>query len=386
MPSRFLLPVLALAVYNVGAAEFMLSPLLTPLAAAFDTTPAQASWLIASYALSYALAAPIFGFLSDRIDRRRLLLVSLWLFALDGLALTLAPNFSVAIGLRIIGGLASAALIPTVFALIAERIPAARQVSAMGAVSLGMTMGIALGPVFAALLADRFDWRAPFWLTAASCLLVFGIAYCVVPPTVADTRRTPGSSLASLCRQRILRPLIAKGAWNGTAVTGFLLAGEVLRQRNGLSTGAVGGLVSAFGFGLGLGNVFVGPVCRIFRRDEIALLLATLLAGGIVAVFMLAPLTTVGTLLCLTAWGMALGVAAPVSTALLARRGGRDKGMVLALSESLNNLTVLALLPVAAALLATQGAAAAMWVLGAGFTVGIGLTAADLRAELSQRL
>lgn len=50
MPSRFLLPVLALAVYNVGAAEFMLSPLLTPLAAAFDTTPAQASWLIASYA------------------------------------------------------------------------------------------------------------------------------------------------------------------------------------------------------------------------------------------------------------------------------------------------------------------------------------------------
>lgn len=69
MPPGFLLPVLALAVYFVGATEFMLSPLLTPLAEAFDTTPAAASWLVSGYALSYAMAAPVFGYFSDRIDR-----------------------------------------------------------------------------------------------------------------------------------------------------------------------------------------------------------------------------------------------------------------------------------------------------------------------------
>lgn len=311
--------------------------------------------------------------------------MSLLLFALDGLALTFAPDFGTAIGLRIIGGLASAALIPTAFALIADRIPATRQAGAMGAVSLGMTLGIALGPVAAALLADRFDWRTPFWLAAASCLLVFSIARYAVPATAIHAHRAPVSSLASLRDQRILRPLIAKGAWNGTAVTGFLLAGEVLRQRHGMSTGTVGGLVSAFGVGLGLGNVFVGSVCGLCRRDEIALLLATLLVGCMASAFLLVPLATLGTLLCLAAWGLALGIAAPVSTALLARRAGPDKGMVLALSESLNNMTVLALLPLAAALLVTHGVAAAMWVLGPAFAVGIVLTGADLRAELSPR-
>ena len=67
----------------------MVSPMLTPLAAAFDVTPAQASWLIAVYTLSYALAAPVLGRLSDRIGRYRVLRAALLLFVADGIALAL---------------------------------------------------------------------------------------------------------------------------------------------------------------------------------------------------------------------------------------------------------------------------------------------------------
>lgn len=258
MPPRLLLPLLALAVYFVGATEFMLSPMLTPLAEAFETTPAHASWLVSSYALSYAVAAPIFGFLSHRIDRRRLLLASLLLFALDGLALTFAPNFEFAIGLRIFGGLASAALIPTAFAMIADRVPVYRQAGAMGIVMLGMTLGIAAGPVFAGLLTDAFDWRAPFVLTAAGCLLTFVAGRKIIPSQASHRVEAGQARFAWIGQTSILRPLVAKGLWNGTAVAAFLLTGEVLRQRHGLGTGAVGAAVSAFGVGLGLGNVAVG--------------------------------------------------------------------------------------------------------------------------------
>ena len=97
-----------------GVTEFMVSLMLTPLAAAFDVTPAQTSWLIAVYTLSYALAAPMLGRLSDRIGRYRMLRAALLLFVADGIALALAPCFSVAVGLRILVVLASAALIPSV--------------------------------------------------------------------------------------------------------------------------------------------------------------------------------------------------------------------------------------------------------------------------------
>ena len=384
MPPQLLLPLLALAVYFVGATEFMLSPMLTPLAEAFETTPAHASWLVSSYALSYAVAAPIFGLLSDRIDRRRLLLASLLLFALDGLALTLAPNFEFAIGLRIFGGLASAALIPTAFAMIADRVPVHRQAGAMGIVMLGMTFGIAAGPVFAGLLTDAFDWRAPFVLTAVGCLLTFVAGWKIIPSHAPHPSETRQARFAWICQSSVLRPLVAKGLWNGTAVAAFLLTGEVLRQRHGLGTGAVGAAVSAFGVGLGLGNVAVGFAARICKRDETMLMVAIVLIAIAISTFMLAPLSLEGGLACLTMWGAALGVAAPASTAILAKRAGENKGQVLAISESLNNLTILAVLPIAAGQLAVHGATDTMLILALSLTISLILSAADLRGAFSQ--
>ncbi|EOG5445469.1 hypothetical protein [Morganella morganii] len=58
-----------------------------------------------------------------------MLRAALLLFVADGIALALASCFSVAVGLRILGGLASAALIPSVFALIAEQFPHDRRAS-----------------------------------------------------------------------------------------------------------------------------------------------------------------------------------------------------------------------------------------------------------------
>ncbi|GAB1850269.1 hypothetical protein MyNCGM683_52640 [Achromobacter xylosoxidans] len=56
---RHLLSALSLSVFFVGASEFMLAPMLNPLADAFRASPAQAAWLISSYAFAYAIAAPI---------------------------------------------------------------------------------------------------------------------------------------------------------------------------------------------------------------------------------------------------------------------------------------------------------------------------------------
>nr|WP_281436444.1 MFS transporter [Ensifer sp. ENS04] len=200
------MPTLALAVFFVGATEFMLSAMLSPLAVAFETTPAQAAWLVSSYALSYAVGAPIFGYLSDRIDRRRLLLVSLVLFSIDGLALTIAPSFGAAIVLRVFGGLASAALIPTAFALVADIIPAHRQSAAMGAVMIGMTSGIVSGPVIAGVLTEAFDWRAPFLVTAAGCLTTVAIARSAIPARAGNPPVPKMGRPVWLGRGNLIRP------------------------------------------------------------------------------------------------------------------------------------------------------------------------------------
>ncbi|MCR4267425.1 MFS transporter, partial [Nitratireductor sp. ZSWI3] len=69
------------------------------------------------------------------------------------------------------------------------------------------------------------------------------------------------------------------------------------------------------------------------------------------------------------------------STALLAARAGAEGGFVLSVSESANNLALLALLSLASPALGQAGGAAAFLVLGAGLATGALLLLADRMAD-----
>ncbi|MDC9581662.1 MFS transporter [Xenorhabdus sp. PR6a] len=393
MPPRAVLPMMllifSLIVFFIGATEFMLSPMLKPLADAFKTTTDKAAWLVSGYALAYALAAPFFGWLSNRINQHKLLRASLLFLFLDGLALTIAPNLEIAVGLRIFGGVASAALIPTIFALVADIFPPDQQAPAMGVVMLGMTAGIVAGPIFAGILTELFYWQVPFWVSATGSLLLYVTSKKFIPDqmnarksnTLKTVRQTARFQWVS--QGHLIRPLIAKGLWNGTAVSAFLLAGEVLRHHYDLATGAVGLSVSALGIGLGLGNLSVSMVRHLNLTDECILLLAIVLLFITCSAFMLLPLSLLFSLGCLMLWGYTLGLAAPISTSILANRAKQEKGQILAISESLNNLIILFLLPIATMLLTQHGTTRTTIILGSGFIVAIGLSLIDLLVTLS---
>ncbi|CDG17839.1 MFS transporter [Xenorhabdus doucetiae] len=393
MPPRAVLPMMllifSLIVFFIGATEFMLSPMLKPLADAFKTTTDKAAWLVSGYALAYALAAPFFGWLSNRINQHKLLRASLLFLFLDGLALTIAPNLEIAVGLRILGGVASAALIPTIFALVADIFPPDKQAPAMGVVMLGMTAGIVTGPIFAGILTELFYWQVPFWVSAAGSLLLYVTSKKFIPDqmnarksnTLKTVRQT--ALFQWISQGHLIRPLIAKGLWNGTAVSAFLLAGEVLRHHYDLATGAVGLSVSALGIGLGLGNLSVSMVRHLNLTEECILLLAIVLLFITCSAFMLLPLSLLFSLGCLMLWGYTLGLAAPISTSILANRAKQEKGQILAISESLNNLTILFLLPIATMLLTQHGTTRTTIILGSGFIVAIGLSLIDLLVTLS---
>jgi predicted MFS family arabinose efflux permease len=382
---RTLLAVLSMSVFFVGASEFMLSAMLNPLSVAFGTDSVHIAWLISSYAFAYAVAAPFLGYLSDRINRSRLLQIALLSFAIDGVGIAFSPTLDIAIALRIFGGLASAIIIPASFALIAEVVPRARHASAMGTVMLGMTLGIALGPAMAGLLTAWVGWRAPFLLTSTGCIVAFLIGTAAMPKRrpAAVTHETHG--FRWLRNPAVTRPLLAKGLWNGTGVSAFLLSGEVLRQRYQLDVAHVGLSVTAFGVGLAIGNLSAGKLRRLTGSEERSLIVVTSLLIVSVAAFHLLSLPVFGALVCLAAWGAALGAGAPSATTVLAERSGNEKGVVLATAETLNNVVILAVVPIASMILATGTIAMATAVFALGLSIGAALTLYDALETIRRR-
>jgi predicted MFS family arabinose efflux permease len=370
-----------MAVFFVGASEFMLVAMLGPLSAAFQTSATSTAWLISSYAFSYAIAAPLLGYLSDRVDRRKLLHIALLAFAIDGIGIAFAPSLAIAIGLRIFGGIASAVIIPTVFALISESMPKERQASAMGIVLLGMTFGIAFGPANAGLLTALLDWRAPFLVTSFGCVLACAASLMTAPRRAMKPHKVKIPRLAWCKQWSVLRPLIAKAAWNGTGVSAFLLSGQVLEHRYDFGVAQIGMSVMVFGVGLGLGNLSAGRLRSLLGREERSLVVLTVVLLTSITLFMLVPLPITGALVCLTCWGAALGAGAPLSTVVVAARSGPNKGMALACAETLNQAAILAIVPFALMRLLHIGENAAMWVFAVGLGVGIVLTLFDAVAS-----
>lgn len=340
---RCLLFVFAISVYLVGATEFMLSAIMFPLANAFNVQALQISWLISAYAFSYALAAPVVGFFSDKMDKRKMLLVAMLFISIDSIAITFAPNLLIALILRVFGGVASAALVPITFAFISDVIDENEQAIAMGYVMLGMTLGIITGPILAGVMTQYFSWRMPFIFMAVGGLLVLFISIKVLPSVASSTVKQCSFNIFK--QGMISKFIIAKGIWNGITVCLFLLAGEILRSRYQFNSAMTGSLMGLFGIGLIIGNSIVAKVVS-YKVSELSLVLAIIrLLFMIILLFISDWLTLIGDCFCLFGFGVLLGLISPISTSLLARLNVNNKGLILSISESFNNIVLLLAIP-----------------------------------------
>lgn len=145
--------------------------------------------LSATFALMQFLFSPTIGALSDRFGRRKVLLTSNGVMALDYVLMALAGTIWLLLIGRIIGGI-TAATHATANAFMADISPREKKAQNFGLIGAAFGIGFVFGPVIGGLLAELGP-RAPFWgaaiLAGANC--AFG--YFVLPETLKPENRRP---------------------------------------------------------------------------------------------------------------------------------------------------------------------------------------------------
>ncbi|MFC2267455.1 MAG: MFS transporter, partial [Peptidiphaga sp.] len=106
--------------FLVGTDTFLVAPLLPELTARFASPPASAGWMVSAYAIGYCVTAVFAGPVSDRFDRRRVLVAGMSAFSAATAACGLASTLWQMIALRALAGVCAAVAAPQVWAAIPQ--------------------------------------------------------------------------------------------------------------------------------------------------------------------------------------------------------------------------------------------------------------------------
>ncbi len=137
-------------------------------------TAANFGYLMAIFLWIYGFMSPVAGIIADRINRKRLIVGSLFVWSAVTLAMGYAKSFDQLYWLRALMGVSEALYIPAALSLIADYHTGKTRSLAIGIHMTGLYMGQALGG-FGATIAATFSWQQAFHYFG-----IIGIIYSVV--------------------------------------------------------------------------------------------------------------------------------------------------------------------------------------------------------------
>lgn len=156
-----------------------------------------------AFSVSAVLLRPAVGVFGDRRGRRPLLLVGAAVAGVSILAYGLAPNASVLVALRLVGGAGEALFFVGMVTTFTDLAPAERRGEAMSLASLGLYLGIGIGPPIAEWV-ERAAGLSAVWISAAAACLVAAALAVRVPETRPEMALPDGGG--PLPRRRMVHP------------------------------------------------------------------------------------------------------------------------------------------------------------------------------------
>ena len=150
---------------------------------AFGITTGTAQWMVVGYMLAIGVVLPCVGFLLKWIKAKTLVLFALVCFAVGSALSACAPVFALVLAGRIIQGIGTGIVLPTMYAAIMRVFPPFMIGAANGVAGLVIMFAPVIGPTLSGILIGAFSWRAIFVLFAVVALvaIVCTAAFFVTP-------------------------------------------------------------------------------------------------------------------------------------------------------------------------------------------------------------
>jgi DHA2 family multidrug resistance protein len=146
---------------------------LPHMAGSVSASQDQITWVLTSYIIAAAIMTPLTGWLSLRIGRKTMFLVSIAGFTAASMLCGVAQSLGEIVVFRLLQGLCGAALIPLSQAVVLDIYPPHQVGQVMAIWGAGAILGPIFGPVIGGYLTDNFSWRWVFFINLPVGIIAF---------------------------------------------------------------------------------------------------------------------------------------------------------------------------------------------------------------------
>jgi MFS transporter, DHA1 family, inner membrane transport protein len=148
--------------FVTGCSVLAPAGMLSELASGLDVTIRTAGLLITFGAVVLCIGSPLTAWLTSRIERRKLLTMTLAVMALSNIASAFAPDYSSLMIIRLIMLAVGVIYTPQAAGTAALIVPAEKRGSTIAYTFLGWSLAAAVGLPLITFVASRYGWQAAY--------------------------------------------------------------------------------------------------------------------------------------------------------------------------------------------------------------------------------
>lgn len=294
---------ISLAAFVSSFDRFAISPLIVLVAHDLGASLAAALTIASAYFLAYGISQPVWGILSDKIGRVRLMKWTLLAAAATGVVSTLAPTLTVLVIARALSGAFYGAIVPTSMTYVGDTVDEAHRQPALTDLMAAIAVGTAGATASAGILAHFADWRVVFAIPAVLAIIsAFGLRRLREP-----VREAAGGIVATIraaVSHRWVLIVIGLAFIEGAVVLGVLTLLAPALQSQGVGAAVAGLATAAYGIGVIITSRMVKALSRRLSMPRLIAIggTATVLGFGVLTLHLSTLTVIVAALLLGTTW------------------------------------------------------------------------------------
>lgn len=203
--------VLSFCAFIIVCNVYTMIPIIEELSQFFHTTKLMMSWTTSSFTLCYAIGFLIFGPLSDRFGRWKIMVYGIGTLSLVTLAISFVESVQLLIILRALQGFAAGSFAPVALSFVFDIFPQEKRTVAIAWISTGfLTSGI-MGQVFSSWITRTAGWSYVFVFFSMIYFVSFLAAWRILPNLSPPATNVRFGMIAKQMVRALFDPGLLKG-------------------------------------------------------------------------------------------------------------------------------------------------------------------------------